>query len=200
MKFSMLPGRCFRQLMDGWEGRGRLSWLWSCEVTSIYCWKMFVQENLKGKCKDKASGSSGFLGIWNLLKENTIWPLHVYAFKFRIYLRMFSLFWMNAWTKSQVFLNMLTRHCNSKLFMIVIYPVFAWRPSSSHWPTKMSSLFVSPAKLHKKNTRTQFPAALWGGKTPQQNGPSITSLLVCWGWVSASPIQIQVPWIQQRLS
>lgn len=89
MKFSMVPGRCFRQLMDGWEGRGKLSWLRSCEVTSIYCWKMFVLENLKGKCKDK---TSGFVGIWNLLKENKIWPLHVYAFTFRIYLRIFCVF------------------------------------------------------------------------------------------------------------
>ena len=46
------------QAVDGWlGGSGKLSWLRSCEVSSTYCWKMFSQVNLKGKCK-----ASGFFG------------------------------------------------------------------------------------------------------------------------------------------
>lgn len=200
MKFSMVPGRCFRQLMDGWEGRGKLSWLRSCEVTSIYCWKMFVQENLKGKCKDK---TSGFVGIWILLKENKIWPLHVYAFTFRIYLRIFCVFLDECLDQKSGFLKhvWLRQVTANQNYLRLLPTPFLHRGQAHHIDQKIVIPFCFISKTApRKKQRPQFPAAFWGGKTPQQNGPGITSLLVSWGWVSASPTQIQVPWVQQRLS
>lgn len=114
----------------------------------------------------------------------------------------FAFFWMNASNKSQVFLNTFDsdRSLQIKIIPDCYLPRFCIEAKLITSTKKCHPFLFHQQNYAQKKQRPQFPAAFWGGKTPQQNGPEITSFLVSWGWVSASPTQIQVPWVQQRLS